>query len=397
MATAPINDAETRNDYAASAGQSTFAYTFWAKEADHLDVFVNGVLKALTDDYTVSAVQSVTGANVVFNSGLTDGDKVAIVYNPSIERQSEFSQSGNFSASSLNLELTYLVSILQYLNTSLERTLSLASSDGSGVSLEMPSATANTVLGWNSSGTAIKNYAFANLGSDINTDITGLTDGDFIQYSSSSGLWENTPAPAATVTDGSITIAKLASGTAGNLITYNPSGDPAAVATGASGQVLTSNGAGAAPTFQTPAGSAVTSVASKTGDVTLVSSDVGLGNVANVDQQNAANLTSGTVGTARLGTGTASSSTFLRGDGTWASPSTSIPTAFGAVETYMICRLNNGTVAQGGTVAGGSLWATSFATGGSPTTGSTQSGTWRNMGAVVSSVGNNISIFVRIS
>jgi hypothetical protein len=44
----------------------------------------------------------------------------------------------------------------------------------------------------------------------------------------------------------------------------------------------------------------VTSVATKTGAVTLDKNDVGLGNVANVDQQNADNITSGTLGGARL-------------------------------------------------------------------------------------------------
>ena len=59
----------------------------------------------------------------------------------------------------------------------------------------------------------------------------------------------------AKLTDDSVTLAKMAGGTDGNLITYDTSGDPAYVATGTATHVLTSNGAGAAPTFQAaPAG-----------------------------------------------------------------------------------------------------------------------------------------------
>ena len=56
------------------------------------------------------------------------------------------------------------------------------------------------------------------------------------------------------VTDDSITLAKMASGTDGNIISYDASGNPVAVATGSSGQVLTSAGAGAVPSFQAAAG-----------------------------------------------------------------------------------------------------------------------------------------------
>lgn len=58
----------------------------------------------------------------------------------------------------------------------------------------------------------------------------------------------------ADIDDDAVTLAKMAAGTAGNLITYDASGNPAAVATGTTAQVLTSNGVGAAPTFQTAVG-----------------------------------------------------------------------------------------------------------------------------------------------
>ena len=49
-------------------------------------------------------------------------------------------------------------------------------------------------------------------------------------------------------------LSMMADGTDGNLITYNASGNPAAVATGSSGQALKSAGAGSPPAFGTAGG-----------------------------------------------------------------------------------------------------------------------------------------------
>ena len=46
-----------------------------------------------------------------------------------------------------------------------------------------------------------------------------------------------------------VSLAKMKAGTDGNIISYDASGNPVAIATGSSGQVLTSGGAGAAPSF----------------------------------------------------------------------------------------------------------------------------------------------------
>ena len=65
-----------------------------------------------------------------------------------------------------------------------------------------------------------------------------------------------TPVPlsASDLNDDIISLAKMASGTDGNIITYDTSGNPVAVATGNDGQVLTSAGAGQPCAFEAAGG-----------------------------------------------------------------------------------------------------------------------------------------------
>jgi hypothetical protein len=79
--------------------------------------------------------------------------------------------------------------------------------------------------------------------SEVLSDIGAQASGSYLTSVSTSDIADN-----------AVTLAKMAGGTDGELITYDSNGDPDTVAVGTAGHVLTSNGAGNAPTFQAAAG-----------------------------------------------------------------------------------------------------------------------------------------------
>ena len=95
-----------------------------------------------------------------------------------------------------------------------------------------------------------------NVASALANGVAALTSGEVTQLANigteaiSAAEWGYVAGATAAFADNSVTLARMASGTDGNVISYDASGNPVAVATGNDGQVLTSTGAGSPPAFE---------------------------------------------------------------------------------------------------------------------------------------------------
>jgi hypothetical protein len=87
---------------------------------------------------------------------------------------------------------------------------------------------------------------------DATTSVKGIASFSSDNFAVSSGAVTIKDGGVVTdeIADNAVTLAKMASGTDGNIISFDASGNPVAIATGSNGQVLTSAGAGAQPAFE---------------------------------------------------------------------------------------------------------------------------------------------------
>ena len=102
------------------------------------------------------------------------------------------------------------------------------------------------------------------LANSINSEIAANT----AKATNATHTGDVTGSGALTIADNAVTLAKMAGGTDGQIITYDASGDPIAVGPGTDGQVLTSTGAGSPPAFETLPASNNYTHPNHTGDVT---------------------------------------------------------------------------------------------------------------------------------
>ena len=134
-----IADNDPRVSYAVAEGvtQTSFTVTFEFFDDADLNVYVDGTLKTLTTDYTVSGGNGSTGSVSISVTGASGGSTVVITRDIAFERTTDFPASGAFQINALNTELDRLTAIAADLSDKADRSLQLTDYD-SAVSLVLP-------------------------------------------------------------------------------------------------------------------------------------------------------------------------------------------------------------------------------------------------------------------
>ena len=131
------NDPRVSYSVAESVTQTSFAVPFeFFADAD-LNVYVDGTLKTLTTDYTVTGGDGSTGTVSISVTGATGGSTVVITRDIALERTTDFPTSGPFDVNSLNIELDKQIAMVADLRDKTDRALQLTDYD-SAVSLVLP-------------------------------------------------------------------------------------------------------------------------------------------------------------------------------------------------------------------------------------------------------------------
>ena len=157
MATFNINDTNRRVQYTTNGSQTAFAFSFQINADSELKVILGETTQTLSVHYTVTIA---TDGTVNYSSAPSSGQKLTILANKPLSRESVYSTGASFTAASLETDFDNTIMVLQQFEEKIDRTLQLPEfvTGSTAPNLTVPyndttSNNANKVIGYNTDGT----------------------------------------------------------------------------------------------------------------------------------------------------------------------------------------------------------------------------------------------------
>ena len=159
-----ISSTTNRVNYTGNGVTTAFAFPYKFLANADLKVYQEGTLKTITTHYTVTGAGDDAGGTVTFLVAPANLDDVVIIRDPAILQGLDLVENDNLPAESLENSFDLITMVAQRLDDRVSRAFVLNDADVSGPDLTIPSPVADEIIGWNSAGDALESKEVALLG-----------------------------------------------------------------------------------------------------------------------------------------------------------------------------------------------------------------------------------------
>ena len=147
-----VQTTTSRISYTGNGTSTVFAFNYKILDQTHLQVYINGVLKTLTTDYTVSGVGAAAGGIVTFGTAPAAAAQIVIARVVPVNQLVQTVNNDTIFSVVFDQAIDKLTMIAQQLSTTASRGMVLADSDPTVGSLVLPTDRANKYLRFDANG-----------------------------------------------------------------------------------------------------------------------------------------------------------------------------------------------------------------------------------------------------
>ena len=136
----PVQAATRVNRSTGNGVTTVFPYTFKLISQSHIRVTVDGVVKTITTDYTVSGVGDAGGGNVTFTTAPANLAAVVLSGSAPYSRSTDYVRNGSFQEETVDNDFDLAVILMQQLDERQGRAIAIPIDDATGTDVELPVA-----------------------------------------------------------------------------------------------------------------------------------------------------------------------------------------------------------------------------------------------------------------